>query len=224
MKKHLLIAVCIAIAASVSAQNYTNKHFALIHYNLKITDAFRKDLEHLDAYIESAKVHKEDTDDRLKAMLVHHLYYNMKPVLEREMEISILPVNTFMQQIKYNDFGYPKASIRKAMRKGDFPFYFKLKIILDSLTEAKSEKNEQLPEDITYPHYTIDITVYNDDGILPVDRWHGESKPGEPLKADKGLFSGFTSRSNIASDTTRMDLAGLHQQAVIDMINRHLNE
>ena len=224
MKKHLLIAICVAIAASVSAQNYTNKQFALIHYNLKITDAFREDIQHLDAYLESAKIHNEDADDRLKAMLIHHLYYNMERVLEKKLEISILPINSFMQQINYDDFGYPKASVRKAIRKGDFPFYFKLKIILDSLTESKREKSNQLPSDITYPHYTLDITLYNDEGILPVDRWHGESKPEEPLKADKDLFGGFTGQRRMPSDTNHVDLASLHHQAVMDMINSHLNE
>jgi len=224
MKKLVLIAVCIAISAGVSAQNYTNKHFALIDYDLKITDAFREDIRGLNSFLETVEVHNKDADDRLKALLIHHLYYNMSPLLERKLEISILPINSFMQRIKYDNFGYPRASISKALRKGDSPFYFKVAITLDSQTEEKREENPDLPDDIIFPEYIIDITVYNDEGILPVDRWHGESKTDKPLAADKALFGDFLEPRSLPSDSTHQDLSVLHQQAVMNLINSHLND
>mgnify|MGYP006297314311 CR=1 FL=1 len=131
MKRLVLLSACIFFAAVASAQNYTNKQFALINYNLKITDAFRSDLKHLDDYIHNLEVHNKKAKDKLKAMMIHHLYYNMTPHLERKLEISILPINSFMQEVKYDDYGYPKASIRRAMRKGDSPYYFKAKVVID---------------------------------------------------------------------------------------------
>jgi len=224
MKKILLTAACMAIAAGVFAQNYTNKQFALIDYDLKITDVFREDIQHLDAFLESVEVHNEDADDRLKAILIHHLYYNIKPVLERNLEISILPINSFMRSIKYDEYGYPRASISKAMRKGDSPFYFKVEINLDSQTEEKREKDPGLPDKITFPQYTIDITIYNDEGIIPVDHWHGEASADGPIQADKNLFGDFIDPRNLPSDSTQEDLSVLHQQAVMDMINSYLDE
>lgn len=224
MKKLLLTAACIAIAAGVFAQNYTNKQFALIDYDLKISDIFREDIQHLDSFLESVEVHNKDADDRLKALLIHHLYYNMKPVLERKLEISILPINSFMQRIKYDEFGYPKASISKALRRGDSPFYFKVEINLDSQTEEKREKDPDLPDNITFPQYIIDITIFNDEGIIPVDHWHGKAAADGPIQADKNLFGDFIVRRNLPSDSTQEDLSVLHQQAAMNMINSYLNE
>lgn len=224
MKQIVLLAACLITAASLSAQNYTNKQFALIKYDVKITDAFRSDLQNLKDYISNAEVHNKNADDRLKALLIHHLYYNMTPMLEEKIQMSILPINSFMQKIKYDEFGYPRASISKALRKGDSPFYFKVEMVLDSKTEEKREKNPDLPGNITFPHYTIDITIYNNEGILPVDRWHGESKAKEPIKTNKQLFGSFTGQTTGSTDTTHQDLSTLHRQAVLDMLNSHLNE
>ncbi len=224
MKQIVLMAVCLIATASLSAQNYTNKQFALINYDLKITDDFRGDLQALEDYINNAEVHNKNADDRLKALIIHHLYYNMTPMLEEKVGMSILPINSFMQEIKYDDFGYPHASISKALRKGDSPFYFKVEMELDSNTEEKREKNTDLPGDITFPHYTIDITVYNNDGIIPVDRWHGESKATKPIKTNKQLFGSFTGQTTSATDTTHKDLSTLHREAVLEMLNNHLNE
>lgn len=224
MKQIVLLAACLITAASLSAQNYTNKQFALIKYDVKITDAFRSDLQNLKDYISNAELHNKNADDRLKALLIHHLYYNMTPMLEEKIQMSILPINSFMQKIKYDEFGYPRASISKALRKGDSPFYFKVEMVLDSKTEEKREKNPDLPGNITFPHYTIDITIYNNEGILPVDRWHGESKAKEPIKTNKQLFGSFTGQTTGSTDTTHQDLSTLHRQAVLDMLNSHLNE
>jgi len=224
MKRLLLIAVFFIIAAGVSAQNYRDKQFSLIDYDLKITNSFREDIQHLEPLLETFEVHNKEADDRLKALLIHHLYYNMVPLLERKLEISILPINSFMQRIKYDEFGYPKASISKALRKGDSPFYFKVRIILDSQTAEEREQNPDLPDHITFPHYTIDITVYNDEGIIPVDRWHGESAADQALQADKNLFGDFIDSQKPGSSSTQKDLSVLHRQAVMQTINSLLDE
>ena len=224
MKKLILLAACISIAAGVFAQNYTNKEFALINYDLKITDALREDIQHLDTFMGTVEIHNKNAEDRLKAILIHHLYYNMKPVLERKLDLSILPINSFMQRIRYDEFGYPRASISKALRKGDSPYYFKVEIKLDSQTQEKREQDPELPDKITFPQYTIDLTIYNDEGILPIDHWHGGAKVEEPIQADKTLFGDFIDQQNIPSDSTHPNLSVLHQQAVNNMINSHLNE
>ncbi len=222
MKKTILTALFLLVTVGIFAQNYANKQFALINYNLKITKEIREDLKPLNSYIESAQVHNKEAKDRLKALIVHHLYYNMTPMLEDSLQISILPINSFMQAVKYDPFGYPKASISKAMREGDSPYYFKVEIKLDSKTQERREKNPDLAEEVTFPRYDIDITVYNNEGILPVDRWHGEHQADKPLKVEQALFGSFTERGQ--DDTGRVTLATLHRKAVKDLINGHLNE
>ena len=224
MKKLILVVCFCLLGGAVLSQNYTNKQFALINYDLKITDHFREDIAPLESYINTVKIHNKEADDRLKAILIHHLYYNMTPRLERALEISILPINTFMEEIRYNDFGYPNTSINKALRKGNAPFFFKLEVTLDSQTQEKRKENPDLPSGITLPHFIIDITVYNDEGIISVDKWHGEQAVKQPLKADKRLFSGFVGERELSTDTTLTTLSGLYDQAVTNMINSHLNE
>lgn len=222
MKKIILTTFFLLVTAGIFAQNYANKQFALINYNLKITKEIREDLKPLNSYIESVEVHNKEAKDRLKALVVHHLYYNMIPMLKDSLQISILPINSFMEAVKYDQFGYPKASISKAMREGNSPYYFKVKIKLDSKTQEHRKKNPDLGEKVTFPRYVIDIIVYNNDGIVPVDRWHGEQEADKPLKVEQAIFGSFTEQGQ--EDTGRVTLATLHRKAVEDLINDHLND
>lgn len=221
MKKILFSALFIFLAAVTLAQNYTNKQMALIHYTLKISETFREEVRPLQGYLQSVEVHNKDADDRLKAVLIHHLYYNLTPQIERQLEVSILPINSFMQAVKYDKFGYPSTSIGRALRKGDSPFYFKLDVTLDSRTEEKKEAQPDLPDGKIFPIFTIDITVFNDEGIIPVDKWHGEATAEEGMPVEKAFFGEFTKQRPALGETT---LSSLYDQAVTNLINQHLND
>jgi hypothetical protein len=224
MKKIILFAFFFAFAASASAQNYTNKQMALIDYDLKVSKEFREDIQSLQDHIGSAEVHNKDADDRLKALLIHHLYYNMAPRLERELDMSILPINSFMQEVRYDKFGYPRASINRALRKGDSPFYFKLEIALDSKTEEKREEKPELPDNITFPRFTIDVIIYNDEGMLPVDKWHGEAEPEEGMVVEKAMLGEFIDQPASTSGPPKQTLSTLFEDALDKLINTHLND
>ncbi len=222
MKQFILLLTGLLLTINLSGQNIINKHFALISYNLEITDNFRNQTESLQDFYMTADVHNEDADDRLKAILVHDIYYNLKPRLERELEISILPVNSFMQEANYDEFGYPKMSISKALRRGDSPFYFNVKVELNS-KDQEEIKQEANTDPLVQPQFIIDIKVFNDEGILPVYKWHGEKRASEPLPVSKMLIKGFVDDLPDAQkpDTT---LISLYDEAVTNLINNYLND
>lgn len=222
MKPFILLLTGLVLTLNLSAQNIINKQFALIDYNLEITDNFRDQTESLQNFYQSAQVHNEEAEDRLKAILVHDIYYNLKPRLERELQISILPVNSFMQEAKYDDFGYPKMSIRRALRKGDSPFYFNVNVELNS-REAEEINQEDNTGPVVQPQFIVDIKVFNDEGILPVYKWHGEKMASRALPVSKTLFKGFVDELPGAqkTDTT---LTFLYDEAVTTLINNHLND
>jgi hypothetical protein len=221
MNRILLTTLLVCLAAVTFSQNFTNKQMALIHYDLKISETFREEVRPLSNYLQSVEVHNEEARDRLKAVLIHHLYYNLAPRIERQLDISILPINSFMEAVKYDEYGYPKAGISRALRKGDSPFYFKLEVSLESQTEEKKESNPEIPDSVTFPFFSIDITIFNDEGIIPADKWHGEAAAEEGLALEKSLFGEFTRQRPALGATT---LSSLYDQAIANLINRHLND
>jgi hypothetical protein len=216
MKRIGLFIMFLTMAAGINAQNITNKEFALIDYDLKITDNFREDTKSLKDFYQSAEVHNKESEDKIKAILIHHLYYHLERVLEKKLEISILPINSFMQKVSYDQFGYPKASIGKALRKGSSPFYLKLKVTLDSKEETEKKKH-------MVPRFKLDITVYNDEGIIPVYKWHGKAASSEPLPVNKMLFKGYVKKLP-RREQKNISLSELYDQAIVNLISNHAND
>jgi len=203
-----LLIFCFIIFSSIHGQNIRNKQFSLVSYNLSVSKDFAEEISSLQPYIESIKTYNDPGNEKLKAILVHIIYYTLKENLEEELEVEILPINTFMRNVKYDDYGYPDASIREALRKGDSKFYFKVSADLNTLTKDQRNENPDMFKDIdfpvTYPELTIEITVYNNEGIIPVDKWTGTSTPKYPLAVNEYLLKGF--------DNTEMEILPAEDQ------------
>lgn len=229
MKQLLFFTLTLLISLNVSAQNIANKQFAIIDYELNISDEFRDDLKPLKKFLKKVDVHNKDADDKLKALMVHHFYYHLADNLEKQLEISILPINTFMQDVKYNDFGYPKSNINKILRIGGASFYFKLNIDINSKTEEKIKNNPKLKGDISFPVINIDVTVYNDEGIIPVAKWHGEKVAYKPFEVNKRFFRTLVKENEIPakpeSETPEQEsLFELYTKAVSNLIENYKND
>jgi hypothetical protein len=226
MKNFIITTLLFVISLNVSAQNFTDKQFALINYELEITDEFRKDMKPLKKFIKKVEVHNKDTDDKLKALMVHHFYYHLAEQLEKHAEIDIIPINTFMQEVKYDEFGYPKSNISKILRIGDSHFYFKLKILVDSKTEEKKKNDPKLRGDISFPAITIDINVYNDEGIIPVDRWKGTKIAYKPFEVNERFFRTLAKEDQLPpkpknTENEQESLFELYKMAVDNLIEPH---
>ncbi len=190
-----VIALFLFIGLSLSAQNIRNKQFSLFSYNLNISNDFSEEITELEPFMDNIKTYNDPGNEKIKAILVHIIYYTLKDKLESELEVEILPINTFMRKVKYDDYGYPKTNIRDALRKGDSRFYFKVEVNIESLTKKKRDDNPELFEDIDYnvcyPELTMEVTVYNNEGIIPVAKWLGVTTPKYPLAINNYLLKGF---------------------------------
>jgi hypothetical protein len=200
-KKSILFFLIAILATNINAQNVKNKQFTLFNYNLSVSKDFVEEIQSLESFIDNVKTYNDPGNDKLNAILVHVIYYNLKDIMMQELEMEILPINTFMREVKYDDYGYPNTTIRDAIRKGDSKFYFKVEARLESLTKKKREDSPELFEDIdypvTYPELSIEITVNNKDGIIPIARWTGTTTPKYPLAINNYLLKGFDNNDMI---------------------------
>ncbi|HSH50783.1 MAG TPA: hypothetical protein VK982_03570 [Bacteroidales bacterium] len=210
VKKYLIFfIVFLSIHGFLYAQKIANKQFSLIQYNLELSKEIRSELDELDNFISKIKTYNDLGNDKLKAILVHTIFFTFKEVIERDIELEVLPINTFMNAVKYDDYGYPKTNIRKALRKGYSQYYFKLDVYIESIDIQQKKDHPKKYEDITYkttyPQVTINMTIYSKDGIIPVYNLIGNATASNPLQVNKYLLKGF--------DNTEMEIAeaGEHQ-------------
>lgn len=194
-KKYLWLAIFTLLTTVSLAQRVKNKQFTLISYDLNISKDFEEELNGLESFIDHIKTYNDPGNEKLKAILIHVIYYKLKEDFEDELGMEILPTNTFMRNVKYDDYGYPNASIREALRKGGSKFYFKIDAKLESLTKKKRDEDPDAFKDmdypVTYPQLSIAITLYNNEGIIPVARWEGMTTPKYPLAINEYLLKGF---------------------------------
>ncbi len=201
-KRYYLIILLLLSTIALNAQNIRNKQFSLFSYKLSVSNDFAEEILELEPFIDNIKTYNDPGNEKLKAILIHIIYYNLKEKLEEELEMEILPINTFMRNVKYDDYGYPDANIRQALRKGNSRFYFSVNANLKSLTKDKRNENPEIFEDVdnpvVYPELTIEVTVFNNEGIIPVAKWIGTTTPKYPLEINEYLLKGF--------DNTEMEI------------------
>lgn len=231
IKRSTLFFIIALLVTSINAQNIKNKQFALFNYNLNISKDFIEEIADLESFIDNIKTYNDPGNDKLNAILVHVIYYNLKDKLTQELEIEILPINTFMREVKYDDYGYPNTNIRDAIRKGDSRYYFKLEAQLESITKKKREESPELFEDIdypvTYPELTITITVNNKEGIIPVAKWIGTTTPKYPLAINEYLLKGFDNTEMIvqpAEENQKDNLYLMLDRAIYNTIQDFYNK
>ena len=201
MKKHILIFAILLMTISLTAQNIANKQFSLISYDLNISKDISKELSDLESFIDNIKTYNDPGNDKIRAIFEHIIYYTLKDKLSHELEMEILPINTFMRSVKYDDYGYPTTTIRDALRKGDSKYYFKVDVKIESLTDDKKKDSPELFENINYdvifPQMTMEITIFNNQGIIPVDKWAGTTTAQKPLPINEYLLKGFDNTTMI---------------------------
>jgi len=193
--KNILAILLMLITCSSYSQKIKNKQFSLIGYDLTIAKEFTEELSSLEPFIKSIKTYNDPGNDKLRAILIHIIYYSFYDKLKEQLEVEILPVNTFQRKVKYDDYGYPKTSAREAIRLGGSKYYFKLDVAINSVVKAKKVEFPEMFENkdnaITYPEITVTVTLYNKDGVVPIDKWVGVSNAKYPLEINEYLLKGF---------------------------------
>jgi len=197
-KKILFIVIISLITTSLYSQKVANKQFSLIDYDLTITKDVVEELSSLESYVDGIKTYNDPGNNKLEAIFVHIIYFTLKEKFEEELEMEILPINTFLRKVKYDDYGYPKTTIRDAMKKGYSKYYFKLNAKIESLTEETMEEDTLMYKDIDYPaifpKISLEVIVYNKDGVIPVDKWFSSVTSRYPLPINEYILKGFDNK------------------------------
>ncbi|NOQ26341.1 MAG: hypothetical protein GQ564_13335 [Bacteroidales bacterium] len=230
-KRIILFFLAALLVTNISAQYIKNKQFTLFNYDLNISKDFIEEIAELESFVDNVKTYNDPGNDKLNAILVHIIYYNLKDRLTKELEIEILPINTFMREVKYDDYGYPNTKVREAIQKGDSKYYFKVEAQLESITKKKREESPELFENIdypvTYPELTITITINNKDGIIPIAKWIGTTTPKYPLAINEYLLKGFDNTEMIvqpAEELQRDNLYLMLERAIYNTIQDYHNK
>lgn len=198
--RYLVLGLLITLVSlsSLFGQKIANKQFALISYDLSISNELADELKDLDSYIKGIKVYNTPESDKLKAIFVHTLFYTITDELKKDLSIDILPINAFLNKVKYDIYGYPQAGIQDAIRKGNSAYYFKLQVKIESntkkLSQEKPDQFKDLATKVIVPIININITVYSKEGVLPVDTWIGTSTTEIPLEINEYLLLGFDNK------------------------------
>ena len=198
--KYLLVGIVMFFVNTtiLFSQKIADKQFSLISYDLSISNELNDELKDLEPYIKSIKVYNTPERDKLKAIFIHNVFYTLKDKLKEDLKIDILPINAFLDKVKYDDYGYPQTNIQNAIRKGNSPYYFKVQVNIESFTKKQSQLSPDQFKDLSFnpivPKITIDITIYNKEGVLPVDHWVGIAMPTNPLSINEYLLKGFDNK------------------------------
>jgi len=190
-----LLLIAFLITAG-TARDYKDKQFGLFRYELSLSKDFEKELKPLKSYLQDIELPFEyNKKEKLYAILVHHIYYHIEERLEAEAKFDILPINSFQEEVNYNDYGYPASNINEVVRFGYSQYFFRLDVSIETLSDKQQDINPEAYEALngpsTFPQLTIDIAIYNKEGIIPLERWTGEATAVNPIPQDKHLFAGF---------------------------------
>lgn len=187
------------VISTTTGQDYKNNQFTLFSYNLEISNEMRDELANIQSYFENIPIRTKYTDDILKSLMIHHVYYKIKEELKAKIELEILPINSFLDEISYNDYGYPDTNIKKAIRKGYSKYYMNIVVKIESQTEEQRKLNPELFQDIdgkvSMPVVSIEITIFNNEGIIPIDKWTGSASAAKPYPIHSDLIKGFDGKT-----------------------------
>ena len=220
----ILVIIGLTLTNITSAKDYSNKQFTLFNYQFEISKDFRKEIKLLDSYLRDVDVVDTKVKDKLKAVIIHHIYYAIKDKLEEDIQMEILPANSFLSKIKYNEFNYPSLTQPQAVRHGDSRYYFKVSVNIETVTEEQQKLNPDLFENInqvvTMPKVTVIVDLYTKDGIIPVDKWEGFATATKPILIDKKLLGSYDPKAKDKDepDEELTNLSSIVNRAIENMV------
>ena len=99
------------------------------------------------------------------------------------------------------------------------------------MTKSKKDEDPTLFEKynypVIYPEMTIEITVFNNEGVIPVSKWIGTSTPQYPLPVNDYLLKGFDNKEMVilpAEDHQDDNLYLMLDRAIHNTIQNYLSQ
>lgn len=230
MKKIIVGFLILFATASSFAQTtqYQSKQFTLISFNYQISNDLKSKFDQFEQLFPETERRKAD---KVISPAKEITWYLLKARLEKETGMYILPINSQGDKFKYDAYNFPSLSINRALKKGTSRYYMKVDIMVSSGI-AKSEtgyganpknKTNALDlkgnNDLCLPSVTIELTLYNDKGILPIKKETGTAIASEAWDLSEESFTGIINRKEYDRNRTNT-LLGLTNTAITKLFNR----
>lgn len=206
MKKlSLLVVLFVGMAFTKQAisQNLTGQNAALFDYDCIFTDGFIEKARQTEEHIRPLS---SFGDDKLKGCLVHNTFYAIKAKLEEDKQFAILPPNSFQDKVNYDDYGYPKATIQRAIKKSDSKYFIKLYVLYDIIELEGVENKDKIK-----PLISFEVNIYSQDGYIPIITGKSEVKSEGIMILDKNFLAGMAPGIDLTSEIDNCLLQLLHQ-------------
>lgn len=193
IKNLIVISLLITYLTDSNARKIENTQFALIGYEVTISNEFREEIADLNSIIFDIRGYSNKKQDKLEGKIYDISYPYIEEKLEKRYSIDILPVNSFVDAVKYNAYGYPEVPVKKAQQLGNSRYYLKIIISIETTTPSdKDAKNSVLYKGKTNPIVTVTAEVYERVGVLPIGKASGIAKVSQPQRVEKNLLKGIT--------------------------------
>ncbi|HUX54322.1 MAG TPA: hypothetical protein VMV56_07910 [Williamwhitmania sp.] len=222
----LLALTVVSLAWAKPNTNYKNKQLTLFSYVVTIDPSV---YTYLDPYKDLFE--KDDKVDPIEKAVRNDAFSQLEQRLEQEIGMDIQPLESFQDRISYDKFGYPDGNISKVIRIGSSKFYFKIAITITAveprndpynsarqINKDKKETTDTITEESEpgfRPNVTIVMTIFNNKGIIPVDKFQGMAKAKNILPTDATLLDGIANNDAFEG---KDNLMGLINEAITDLI------
>ena len=228
--KKFIVGLLILLASTsgfAQSQRYQSKQFALISFNYVISNDLKPKLDQFEHLFPETEKRKAD---RIISPAKEKTWYLLKARLEKETGMYILPINAHGSSFKYDAYNFPSVSINSALKKGGSRYYIKVDIMVSSgITKSDTgygakpdgNNNEELKtnNDLCLPTITIDLTLYNDKGILPIKKETGIAIATDSWNMSEEIFTGIINKKEYDRNKTNT-LLGLTNAAITKLLNR----
>lgn len=226
MKKALLLSACYFVLSMpiMAIQNkYKNKEISLVSFTITIHSDTKKVFDSFESQFPSTK---NQNADKIIAKIKEQTWGTIVDILQREIGMNILPINTFGDKVSYDSYGFPDVNVSKAQRKGYSKYYMKIDMQIGPVAAIQYPVSYKAKKDTTSqsgklkageikPVVTITLTTYPDNGLVPLDKFIGVAEADkiwtdENVSILDGLING-----NITTDLS--NFMSLINEAVNDL-------
>jgi len=188
MSKYISLVVFVfALSFPLKAQRLLNKEICLFNYDVHLSSELANAMAPLKRYIDANDYYNQKGTDLIKASIMNRTYSKLTRLLETNVECYILPVNSFGKRFKYNNYNYPKGTIKKAMRHGISKYYFKV----DLKVKAAHPENIELKAGEFIPEIHLTLTLFNSIAHHPLKKFEGTAIGKTPLANEKEVLDGL---------------------------------
>jgi len=220
---HLCAILIIFVFPSFAiSQKYKNKETSLISFNINIYPDTKQFLENLQGHFSP---YKNPKADKIIGTVKEKTWAFLMDRLQTDIGMLILPLRTLGDNYSYDRFGFPDGNINKAIKAGESKYYMKIDMFIgtelnpnhphypknprDSISEPI-----QIQEGQIMPKVTINITMYSENGILPINKYTGIAIAPRPFDLTPYVLDGLVNTNNSFEPTTLM---GIINEAIAEI-------